>query len=279
MRYTELHEAAQFYAETKTLHNEQDEYIKQLYLSSLNYLNFADIDEDYLCVLALFEGIRIKFKQCVPSTLPGGSIAFEKGISKKFASIYHSARTLNDLEKQICCSGLFGLDRIKHAASKCDLDALEAFDRSVYQSFYEKHHKRFPEEISPDTAFNAIARMNRFTIIYNYMIEKFKAKYSPRIPRLDDYCKLLAHLNRSCTHEALEAYFDRFDTAKFQHVSIYSPWNVCYYQLLRNALLSLPDKILEKQFLAFKEKIKKVNAKKCNEDELIVFSDIKKALK
>ena len=117
-------------------------------------------------------------------------------------------------------------------------------------------------------------------IISEYLIEKYHLKYPPRVPRLDDFSKLVHTLDQDCSSSTLASYFDRMDTAKFDKVSIYSPWNVCYYKNIRDQVRFLSESTLQKQFKHFKRHL--LNAsKQCKDDtsEAAVYQLLAKQLK
>lgn len=289
MRYGEIYEAAKCFEQTKSLKHLGDEQIHTLLYFAVNYLEYGVINDDYLLIYRLSESLH-HYCEKAGLSLPQTDLSLNSGTAKKLNMAYRFCQQANnhhlsELDRQLFMSGIISFNRVKHTASQFGLDDLKTFNSEDYNHFLKRFSAHFPDCISTKKLLSSIAKMNRFDVIHDYMVEKFKLKYSARIPRLDDYCKLLESMKKQSTQEALHAYFDRFDTAKFNHVSIYSPWNVCYYHGLRNALLSLSDKQLSSQFKAYTDRIKKLKDKakakdkQLGEADLEVLNDVKKSLK
>jgi hypothetical protein len=281
MRYHEIYEAAKHLDETGELANTRVDYLHELYLAGINYLDFASIDDHYMVISGLVEHLYHHHHDTIPKKIP--SIMLFKGFSKKLLrahkALNKSKLTLSDLDKQLCMSGLLSIERVKHSASQFNSEDAHDLNFDYYENFVEKFGPLFRTPVSRKTMQLSIARMNRFIIIHRYLVDKYELKYSPRVPRMDDYCKLLASVKKKNSHESLSQYLERFDTANFRNISIYSPWNVCYYKGLRDSLPQLSPSILQKQFTAYITVLKKMDPKKLRPYELEVYEEVKKVLK
>jgi len=281
MKYHELYESAQFLHENGVLHNNRSDYIHDLYHAGVNYLDYAHIDEQYISICALVEHIYHNHHDLIDIKDP--SILIFKGMTRKLERAFKHLNQIKEplalIEKQVFMAGLLSLQRVKHTASQFGIEQIQYINISHYDKFIAKHKSSFPHPVEGKTALLAIARMNRFVIIHQYLVDKFRVRYSARVPRLDDYCKLLAAIHKSATSETLQRYLNRYDTAKFMDVSVYSPWNICYYQCIRNALASIPTAALKKQYNAYIARLKKIDTSKIDEDELVLYKEVKKVTK
>ena len=256
MQYQEIYEASHYYNENKALHQLDGFYINKLFDSACNYLMYGEFNEEYFLIYDLTDGIYHQYHDRLVKDNPY-KIPLFKGVGQALRKVFRSLSTkkldLTALEIQVLMSCCINIERVKHTGSQFSTNDLTALHLATENDLITPFKDKFPAMVSTKTADLSLKRMNRFLVITEYLIAKFDLKYPPRIPRLDDFSKLVASLEADCTIASLNGYFDRMDTAKFDSVSVYSTWNVCYYKNIRNQLIHLPESVLEKQYKSFRK--------------------------
>ncbi len=258
MHYQEIYEAAKYYADHKCLHQQDGFYINNLYASACNYLMYSDFNDHYFTIYFLVEGIYHEYHDRLIKENPD-KIPLFKGASKTLLKVYHhvtdSKKNIETIDQQLLIAVCINMERVKHSGAQFSSAEVGNSNLKEYEEQLNIVKTKLPIIIEAKSALLALKRMNRFQIITDYLIAKFDLKYPPRIPRLDDFCKLIHSLDQECSQVSLSRYFDRMDTAKFDKVSVYSTWNVCYYKNIRDQISMLPEATLEKQFTSFKNQL------------------------
>lgn len=255
MHYQEIYEAAKYYADHKCLHQQDGFYINNLYASACNYLMYSDFNDHYFTIYFLVEAIYHEYHDRLIKENPD-KIPLFRGVSKTLLKVYHHVtdgkKDIEPLDQQLLIAVCMNIERVKHTGAQFSSAEVEDSKLKDHEETLNIVKTKLPIIIEAKSALLALKRMNRFQIITDYLIAKFDLKYPPRIPRLDDFCKLIHCLDHECSHVSLSLYFDRMDTAKFDKVSVYSTWNVCYYKNIRDQISKIPEPILKKQFNSFK---------------------------
>lgn len=283
MYYQEIHEEAKYYSEHKTLHRQDGHSINTLFQAACNYLMYSDFNESYFRIYYLVEGIYHDYHDRLTNDNPYKMPIF-RGVSKSLLALYHHIQHNTEItephDKQLLLACCINLNRVMHTGAQLSENDVKESQISQFSDVYEAYSNKFPMRIEVNDAMKGLKKMNRFIIICDYLIEKYHLKYPPRIPRHDDFCKLVHVLDQDCSLSSLTLYFDRMDTAKFDKVSVYSPWNVCYYKNIRDQLRFLSESTLQKQFNQFRTHLLKIS-KKCKDDtsEAAVYRTLEKQLK